>query len=83
MISSPSLAPSRAKERTSLPISTLAPFQLPHFRNYLSWYGASTLKRMMAGDSLTTRDEAIIAFSEKGGPGERLKGVKEQILREL
>jgi hypothetical protein len=38
---------------------------------------------MMKGDSITSRDEAILAFTEQGWPGERLKGVKEQMLREL
>lgn len=38
---------------------------------------------MMEGDSIASRDEAMLAFTELGGPGERLKGVKDQMLREL
>jgi hypothetical protein len=37
----------------------------------------------MMGGAATTRDEAMLAFTEQGGPGERLKRVKDQMLREL
>jgi hypothetical protein len=38
---------------------------------------------MMGGDSILSRDEFMLAFTEHGGPGERLKGVKDKMLREL
>jgi hypothetical protein len=37
----------------------------------------------MGGDVITSRNEEMLAFTEQRGPAERLKGVKDQMLREL